>query len=114
MKIENKIKNIISGWKHIISKNEIVELVAKDRLTICSTCENNIHGVCSLCLCPLMSKTRSLSEACPIQKWRDPILRQDGNILFRLRSELPESIQQYFPDLIIPEEDWQEFIKENE
>lgn len=116
MKIKDKITSIYHGWKNYLLPNEELEPLFKDRLSICKTCPKNRAGICTLCGCVLQAKTRSLEEECPYpngSKWK-PIPRIDNGTLFRLKKELPTSLQKYFKNNIIKEEEWQEFIKQNE
>lgn len=113
MNIKDKVKSIYHGWKNYLIPNEELEPLFKNRLNICETCPKNRAGICTLCGCVLQAKTKSLEEDCPAGKW-NPILRSDTNIIFRLRSELPENLQKYFDNIIIPEEEWKNFVKENE
>lgn len=113
MNIKDKITSIYHGWKNFLIPNEELEPLFQDRLSICEKCPKNRAGICVLCGCILKAKTKSLGEECPTGKWL-PVLRQDEDILFRLRSELPENLQKYFENMIIPEEEWQLFIKTHE
>ena len=45
------------------------EHIKQERLTICSTCENNIMNICSKCGCILKLKTQWASTKCPADKW---------------------------------------------
>jgi len=71
--MKKKIRNIINGWKNTLITNDYVEDISKYRLTICNECpkKQNMIGVdvCGECHCPLISKTRSLEEKCPLNKW---------------------------------------------
>lgn len=39
------------------------------RLQICQNCEKNDKGVCDICKCVLVAKTKSEDSACPLKKW---------------------------------------------
>jgi len=45
------------------------EKVKKERLDICSACENNKMNICMKCGCLLGLKTQWKSTKCPIGKW---------------------------------------------
>lgn len=70
---KQKVKNIISGWKHVIKKDVDVEAIATTRLDICNQCPKKVNmlgiDVCGDCHCPLIAKVRSLDEVCPLSKW---------------------------------------------
>lgn len=68
---------------HIFPKKEVEE-ISRLRLDICNTCEyhssnkENYKSLrsdkhCTICGCPLVTKTKSLGTNCPIDKW-GPIL----------------------------------------
>ena len=79
-----KVKDILTGWKNYIDKSEVIESVAKERASICSTCPfaikdkiltfvkddfKEVEGyVCGKCKCPLSAKIRSESK-CDLNKW---------------------------------------------
>ena len=67
--MNNKFKAIVNGWKNVVFRNEAIEQIAKDRVKICSTCENNHFNICIICNCPLIAKTRSELSNCPEGKW---------------------------------------------
>lgn len=66
------IKYIIQGWWNVLLdfisdiryKKEFTE-----RMEICNTCPENIHGVCKVCRCVLIAKTKSEDSGCPLHKW---------------------------------------------
>lgn len=77
----SQIKQIVEGWTNVVFKKDDVETLAAKRLEICEACEwhsknNNTAKIkrpddhCTKCGCPLMSKTRCVSCACPIEKWQ--------------------------------------------
>jgi hypothetical protein len=67
------IKYIIQGWW-----NWLLDLVSDikykkefdERLEICKICENNKHGICGICHCVLVAKTKSEDSECPVGKWK--------------------------------------------
>ena len=67
-----KLDEIQDGWKNVIWKNEEVEMVAKERATVCAKCDDNVSNVCKNCGCPLFAKTRSMKETnkCDLKKWK--------------------------------------------
>ena len=66
---QQKLHEIISGWKNLIVRNPHTERVHKSRALICSKCEHNIKSICKKCGCPLVAKTRSPESVCPLNKW---------------------------------------------
>lgn len=100
--MQKKIKNIWDNRKQILEgitnsliRDEFVEDVAKARLEVCDICtEKDIEGTecvmpgskpcCSLCGCSLAFKTRSLSSACPANKWFALIEEEDEDKLDNL------------------------------
>jgi hypothetical protein len=65
-------------------KNDFVEVVSKERMSVCNSCpELDKTGdncmvpltqpCCSVCGCSLGLKTRSLSSACDLNKWESII-----------------------------------------
>lgn len=71
-KVVNKLENIKDGWANAFFRNESVELVAAGRISTCNRCEYKRdfpYKSCQLCNCPIMSKSRSLKEKCPLGKW---------------------------------------------
>ena len=69
----SKIKNIFEGWSNVFIKDDNVEKIATLRRKICDLCRSkgNSLGVdyCKICGCPLIAKSRSMNEHCPIEKW---------------------------------------------
>lgn len=95
MDMKINFKNILEGaWNSVFIKEEI-EKVANERLAICATCENRAKRSfppfdyhCKLCGCNLEMKTRSLSESCPISKWKAEVSEEEDNkILDKIKSE---------------------------
>jgi len=81
----DKLKYILEGWTNYTFKSETVELLAKDKATICATCENarisiwddvlpdatlkEVEGmVCGICNCPLSTLLRS-AKPCKLGKF---------------------------------------------
>lgn len=80
------VKNIMSGWKNYFFESQEIEDLARERASVCSTCENavwesylefirddiqEIEGyICGLCHCPLSGKCRSPKEKCEANKWK--------------------------------------------
>ena len=67
-----KIKYIIQGWWNLIL-DKISDIKYKsyfdERMNICKSCQENDHGICSICHCVLIAKTKSEDSACPLKKW---------------------------------------------
>lgn len=95
MKIDFKglfegIKNSVFPAKEI---KEQIEQTAKDRIAICEGCEfyspnspNKVIGIrpdvhCINCGCNLHWKTRCLSCACPMDKWKAYITESEEKVL---------------------------------
>lgn len=79
-KIFQNRKQILEGIKNKIFKKEHVEAIAKSRWQICIRCDaldvvgdkcmvTGTQPCCSECGCSLGFKLRSLSSACPLEKW---------------------------------------------
>lgn len=80
-----KLDSILSGWKNVVFENEAVEILAKNRASVCASCPHAKKGkyetfkdnkikeisglICKKCSCPLVAKLRSQKETCPIKKW---------------------------------------------
>jgi hypothetical protein len=73
-----KTKEIFNGWKNLLIKDDYVELIAKKRIEICNSCDENSRKKeikhrpdfhCTACGCTLAAKTRSLESACPMKFW---------------------------------------------
>ena len=81
----SKLSNILSGWKNLIDKSEVTELLAESRAKECIVCPEAKEGkilnlikdqlkeveghYCGLCHCPLSAKIRSENENCPLGRW---------------------------------------------
>lgn len=67
------VKYIIQGWVNVLLdfisdikyKKEFTE-----RMNICSECDKNNHGICDVCHCVLIAKTKSEDSECPLHKWK--------------------------------------------
>jgi len=70
--IEDKTKEILSGWGNWLFKTPEVEEIAKERAAICAACPSNGGTTCKECGCPLAMKTRSMRDTneCPLKKWK--------------------------------------------
>jgi rRNA maturation endonuclease Nob1 len=68
-----KPKEIYTGWKNLLIKQEDIEQISAWRMDICNECPKKIKqlnlDVCGECGCPLMSKSRSPESQCPLGKW---------------------------------------------
>lgn len=113
MKIKDKLKSIVSGYKNLIVTDELLEPLFIERKRICNKCPFLSLGICTKCGCVVSAKTRSLVENCPENKWY-PLLRGDGKgNNFYLKSELPESLKDIFANDAITEQEWDEFVNKN-
>ena len=65
--ILKKLSSILIGWFNYFFNKE--EKMSKERLYICVGCKKNISGVCSMCGCPLVAKSRVKDEVCDLDKW---------------------------------------------
>lgn len=76
-----QIGEVAEGWWNLIFKPEDIEKEAQKRISICNLCEYKdttdkackvplSNPCCSLCGCPIASKTRSTNSECPIGKWK--------------------------------------------
>ena len=69
-----EIGNAINGWYNVI-RNELgilpekIKLIAEKRLKICEPCPRRKDSTCTLCGCPLQSKSKSVNATCPLDKW---------------------------------------------
>lgn len=85
------IKGIIEGvWNSIFVK-ETIEKIAEERMSICKGCSlNSDHQKkynkyktfrpdfhCTSCGCNLHAKTRSLSQECPLKKWKAEMSQEE-------------------------------------
>lgn len=66
------VKYIIQGWWNLLL-DFISDIKYKkefsERMKICESCESNKHGICSICHCVLIAKTKSEDSGCPRHKW---------------------------------------------
>lgn len=85
--LTRNLNAIFQGWKAYKFKSETIEKLAKERATICATCEHfkpnkifdvmlpdrsieQISGVgCNKCNCSLSLKLRQVLQSCPEKKW---------------------------------------------
>lgn len=69
--MSNKLEEIFTGWKNLIFENEVIEVIAKERIRICvEECkELNDYNSCSQCGCYMPAKARSPQSSCPLNKW---------------------------------------------
>jgi len=83
---------ILEGIKNNLFKKEHVELIAKDRLTICESCTLfDIKGdkcmvpgtqpCCGSCGCSMDLKIRSLGADCPEGKWNAVLSHEENYLL---------------------------------
>jgi hypothetical protein len=86
-----KIKEVLEGWRNHFSPpehlKEIIAQISANRLEICRACPHNSENLrkegkkfssswrkdehCTVCLCPLLQKTKALHSSCPLNppKW---------------------------------------------
>ena len=64
-----KGKEILSGFKNLIFKDEVIEKTAEVRLKHCFECPHKKPLRCGKCGCLLSAKIRSETTKCPIGKW---------------------------------------------
>jgi hypothetical protein len=87
-KIWKNRKQIMEGVKNAIIRDEFVEKIAEERLSICKICPRKddegtsciVPGTqpcCNLCGCSLAFKIRSLSSPCPDLRWKALITEED-------------------------------------
>ncbi len=91
------LSHIIEGWRnHLIPssvlKEKILE-ISNQRLEICRRCEynsvnapghtwlSNIYEHCTNCGCPLVQKTKCLSEGCEMKRWDAVLTEQEEDLL---------------------------------
>ena len=83
--------NILEGIKNKIFKKEHIEVIAKERLSVCESCPlfdttgdkclvPGTEPCCSSCGCSMDLKLRSLGSECPEGKW-DAVLSHEENYL---------------------------------
>jgi hypothetical protein len=80
---------IYEGWKNNLfpaaDMKEYIKQVGKERMSICEECEfistkhesvrPDVH--CTECGCTLAAKTKCLSCACPLNKWKAVVSSQE-------------------------------------
>jgi hypothetical protein len=79
-------KEVAEGWKNDLfpakELKDFIQEVSDNRLTICKLCPKQsdnakVEGYktirqdlhCTVCKCPLIKKSKSLSSSCPENKW---------------------------------------------
>lgn len=87
---------IFEGLKNSIFRREDVEEIAKERMEICAQCDTfdkegsgclapGTHPCCDQtkggCGCSLELKTRSLSSACPKNKWAAELSQEEEDLI---------------------------------
>ena len=81
----SKLQELYDGWKNKLTPAEDLDpfilKIAKARMSVCNTCTwNSEHPStkplpgrpdhhCTKCWCNLDAKTKSLTSACPFNKW---------------------------------------------
>lgn len=77
---KNKIRpsRIIKGWTGVVKGTK--EDFAKERMDVCNTCPAKKAGVCTICGCPLIAKTKVIEEHCPENKWTDVKYFEDAGM----------------------------------
>lgn len=94
-----KTKNqIVEGITNSIFKREDVEEIAEQRMSICRNCKlydeegtgcmvSGTNPCCNQdmggCGCSLKFKTRSLSSACPLEKWKAELTQEEEDLINR-------------------------------
>lgn len=66
------LKNIIEGYKNLLSKDSEIKKLAEVRSDICNGCDQNSRSIvpyCKSCGCVIASKVRSRESTCPLNKW---------------------------------------------
>ena len=67
-----RLKLIWQGWSSFVI-DKISDIKYKKyfdaRYAICTECENNKHGICSICDCVVRMKTMAEDAECPEGKW---------------------------------------------
>lgn len=95
------ISAIVEGWRNHLAPPEemkaVIEEVSKQRLAICTPCEENSRnrkpnpegklGHCKQCHCPLTPKSKALNHACPLGKW-------EAYLSDKERKELDEQLKE--------------------
>lgn len=65
------LKQFAEGLANTVVKDEQIELLHKERMSVCQTCEHYKEGTsqCGLCGCFMPIKTRSVKATCPKSLW---------------------------------------------
>ena len=66
----SQLKNILDGWKNVFISDDDVEILAAERLSVCTQCEHKKKFTCGLCGCPLKAKLRAVEAECPYNRWQ--------------------------------------------
>lgn len=94
--IWNNRKKILEGLSNSVFRKEHVEVIAKERMSICNSCEFIDHTgekcfvpgtqpCCGKCGCKLDWKTRSLSSSCGDEenpKWEALLSEEDEKTVY--------------------------------
>lgn len=102
MKID--FKGILEGVINSVFVRESIEKIAEERTAICRGCPVNSdiakkNGYttfrpdfhCTNCGCDIHFKTRSLSQVCPLGKWKAEITQEQENELDKKLSDESKS-----------------------
>jgi len=65
----SKSKEILSGFKNLLFKNEKIEGQAAIKMEYCFKCPHKKDLTCGKCGCLLAAKIRSESSSCPVGNW---------------------------------------------
>lgn len=57
-----------------------------DRLQICKKCDKLKKGICTVCGCIVKSKTKVLTEYCPMNKWNDTKVLNKAGIAIAIKN----------------------------
>lgn len=67
------LKEIAIAWKNVVLKPEEIQEIVEERREICNGCPHKTKmlkiEVCGKCHCPILSKTNSPLNSCPLKKW---------------------------------------------
>jgi hypothetical protein len=88
IKIWKNRNAIYEGIKNSVFVKEDIEQIAHERMDICKKCPQldtkglecvmpGTQPCCSECGCSLKFKTRALSSACPLQKWKEVLTEEE-------------------------------------
>jgi len=82
-----ELSKIYEGWRNKLvppaELKDVIEKVSSERMDVCNTCEHHSENAkkkgfssmrpdihCTNCGCTLSAKTKCLSCACPLDKWK--------------------------------------------